>query len=197
MRSERFFYNVLGRICFRILLWELENSSIFCKAFFHKLLFAMWSYHYLNPKRGILRAFKLPSISHTWHDNTLQTPPPVRSFSCAYEVAHSTHENNMQEAFKARFCNNNWEEGRVSKNLSRQTTCVIERGVLERTHDRWHVWDLGNGTITVIINLDSVNLPTHQLSIVAIVLQNSSNSIAKFLESLWWWNRFSLTVVKP
>ena len=47
-----------------------------------------------------------------WHDKTLQTPPPVRNVSSAYEVAQSPHENNMSEATTrsvlARFCDNNW-----------------------------------------------------------------------------------------
>ena len=33
-----------------------------------------------------------------WYDKTLQTPPPVRSLSYAYEVAQCPHENNMSGA---------------------------------------------------------------------------------------------------
>ena len=40
---------------------------------------------YPNPKHVIQRALQLPSISHTCFFDT--TNPPVRSFSCAYEVA--------------------------------------------------------------------------------------------------------------
>ena len=52
-----------------------------------------------------------------WHNKTLQTPPPVRSFFfCVYEVAQSPHENNMSGANTksnlARFRDNNWEKGR-------------------------------------------------------------------------------------
>ena len=49
-----------------------------------------------------------------WHNKTLQTPPPVRSFFCAYEVAQSLHENTMLWAntrrVLARFGDNNWEK---------------------------------------------------------------------------------------
>ena len=46
---------------------------------------------------------------------TLQSPPPVRFFFGAYEVAQSPHENSMWGAntrsVLARFGDNNWEKG--------------------------------------------------------------------------------------
>ena len=46
----------------------------------------------------------------------LQTPPPVRSFFCVYEVTQSPHENNMSGAntksVLARFRDNNWKKRR-------------------------------------------------------------------------------------
>ena len=51
-----------------------------------------------------------------WHNKTLHTPPPVRSFFYVYEVAQSPHENNMSGANNknvlARFRDNNWKKGR-------------------------------------------------------------------------------------
>ena len=50
-----------------------------------------------------------------WH-KTLQTPPPVGIFFCAFEVAQSPHESSMSGAnarsVLTRFGNNNWEEGK-------------------------------------------------------------------------------------
>ena len=52
---------------------------------------------------------------HLTH-KTLQTPPPVRIFFCAYEVAQSPHENSIWGAntrsVLARFGDNNWEKGK-------------------------------------------------------------------------------------
>ena len=62
------------------------------------------------------RAQALLHLPHMlfWH-KTLQTPPPVRCFFCAYEVAQSPHENSMWGAntrsVLARFGDNNWEKG--------------------------------------------------------------------------------------
>lgn len=60
-------------------------------------------------QRVIQNALKLqaqvPLIPHKrffWLDKTLPAPPLARSFSCAYEVAQSLHENNMSHELS--FC---------------------------------------------------------------------------------------------
>ena len=64
------------------------------------------------------------------HDKTLQTPPPVLSFSCVYYFAQSPHENNVPGAdtrsVLARFCDNNWEKGKDFV-----TTCRVKKSAWE------------------------------------------------------------------
>ena len=54
-----FFYN-LSEFVFEFRMFSKILPS-FAKFFFYKSLFATWSYRYLNPKRVIQRALKLPS----------------------------------------------------------------------------------------------------------------------------------------
>ena len=50
----------------------------------------------------------------SWHEKTLQSLSPVRSFSCAHEVAQTPHENSMLLASKysKRFQKHVWERGK-------------------------------------------------------------------------------------
>ena len=69
----------LGRICFRILGDSWRILASFAKFFVN---------------RFSQRELELSSLSHTYffsQNESLQTPPLVRSFSCASEVARSPH----------------------------------------------------------------------------------------------------------
>ena len=108
----------LGRICFSILLRQSENFSDFCKVLsqfaFRNMIVPLPKSQARHPARA-RTPLHLPHMLF-WHDKTLQTSPPVRNFSSAYEVAQSPHENNMSEtttrSVLARFCDNNWEKGK-------------------------------------------------------------------------------------
>ena len=73
-----------------------------------------------------------------FYDKTLQTPPHVRSFSCAYEVAQSPHEPTSganTRSVLARFCDNNWEKGGFCKKKYVKKPRVKEGGERERAPD--------------------------------------------------------------
>ena len=63
------------------------------------------------------------------HNKTLQTPPLVCRFFCAYEVTQTPHKNNMSRAntrsVLARFRDINWEKGEdFVKTFYNKKTCV-------------------------------------------------------------------------
>ena len=85
-----------------------------------------------------------PSLARAFsHHKILQTPSPIRSFPCAYEVAQSPHGNNMLGAntrsVLARFYDNKLKEGeRFCKNLLRQRN-ICGRGRGARACALWCV----------------------------------------------------------
>ena len=96
-KRDRKIFLQLDRICFRLFLRQSENFSDFYKVF-SQIAFRSMSVplpksqtRHPAPARAHLH---LPRVLF-WQDKTLQTPPPVRSFSCAYEVAQSSHGNKM------------------------------------------------------------------------------------------------------
>ena len=79
----------LGRICFRILLRQSEIFSDFCKVLsqfaFRNMIVPLPKSQTRHPACA-WAPLHLPYMLF-WHDKTLQTPTPVRSFPCTYKVA--------------------------------------------------------------------------------------------------------------